>query len=231
MKKAAVFIFIIAMLAPLGGCKKQHPVKVHISPDMKGRVISNIAVFPFTSAVNQTEDPDGKAPRILEKYFFENLSLRKDLKFLTPSTVSLAADRKGLNERMDEFLRQWAVRQEFDMEFFKSLAEVLKCEAFLLGTADLWQKDEADFQENASSATYVGATITLIDAASGEVLFQASDEDYLEGLRTETNDRQLVVGSSGNIYKDMGERMYKAPPFEDVALKVAKALAESFPHN
>jgi hypothetical protein len=51
----------------------------------------------------------------------------------------------------------------------------------------------------------------------------------MEGARTDTGDRSLVTSASGAVYSDLGEKVYRAPPFEDVALKVAKALASSLP--
>jgi hypothetical protein len=94
---------------------------------------------------------------------------------------------------------------------------------------DLWQKDEADILENTTPATYVGATITVLSAQDGSVLFRATDEDYEEGARTETGDRSLVTSGSGAVYADLGAKVHKAPPFEDVVAKVAKSLAASLP--
>lgn len=231
MKKIAVGLLLLAIVFGSLNCQKQHPIKVQIAPAMKSGTVSTIAIFPFTSAVHQTDDPDNVAPRTVEKFFFEQLDLRTDYKFVTPSTVSYAATQQDLAERQEKFLKEWPKTRTPDIEFFAALAEVLKCDALMIGTVDVWQKDEVDFQENASPSTYVGATITVLDVETGDVLFLATDEDYLEGLRSETSDRQLVVGGSGNVYKDMGERMYKAPPFEDVTLKVVKALASSLPRR
>jgi hypothetical protein len=75
----------------------------------------------------------------------------------------------------------------------------------------------------------VGATITILAARDGKVLFQAIDEDYQEGARTETGDRSLVTSGSGAVYADLGARVHKAPPFDGVAAKVAKSLALSLP--
>ncbi|MBI4719941.1 MAG: hypothetical protein HY770_01645 [Chitinivibrionia bacterium] len=231
MKRHAIVLAALMLLVGLCGCQKKHPVAVKAAPAMKEGKIATIAVFPFTSAVHETDDPDKMAPRTVEKMLFEQLGARQDYKFVSPSTVGFAAEKQGLTERENEFLKQWPKSRKPDAEFFSKLAEVLKCDAFMIGTVDQWQKDEVDYQENASPSTYVGATITVLDVNSGEVLFQATDEDYLEGMRTETTDRQLVTGATGNVYKDMGEKMFKAPPFEDVALKVAKALASSLPRR
>lgn len=231
MKKRGIMLAAMALLIGILGCQKKHPVNVRVAPAMKAGKVTTIAIFPFTSAVHETDDPDNVAPRTVEKLLFEQLASRQDYKFVSPSSVGYAAEKQGLTARQEEFLKQWPKSRTPDTEFFSSLAEALKCDAFLVGTVDLWQKDEVDYQENASPSTYVGATITILDVNTGEILFQATDEDYLEGMRTETGDRQLVTGATGNVYKDMGEKLFKAPAFEDVALKVAKALASSLPRR
>jgi hypothetical protein len=231
MRKKLIVLGIVMIFLVTLGCQKKHPVKVRVSPRMKSGAITTIAVFPFTSSVHETDDPDNLAPRMIQKSFLVELDKRADYKFVAPQTISFAVERQGLEKANAEFLKQWPNSQKPDMAFLKSLAQVLKCDAFLIGTVDLWQKDEVDFQENASPATYVGATITVLDAVSGDVLFQASDENYLEGLRSETTDRQLVVGASGNVYKDLDANTFKAPPFEDVVPRVVKALASSLPRR
>jgi hypothetical protein len=231
MKKRGMMMIAMAVLIGFTGCQKKHPVKVRVGPEMKAGKIGTIALFPFTSAVHETDDPDNLAPRTVEKYFFEQLESRTDYKFITPDNVEFAAEKEKLKDREEQFLKSWPKDREPDVEFFSNLAKALNCDAFLIGTVDLWQKDEVDYQENASPSTYVGATITVLDPKNGEILFQASDENYIEGMRTETTDRHLVTGASGNVYKDMGEKLFKAPPFEDVALKVAKALVLSLPRR
>lgn len=228
MRKRLVGVLLLSLaLGPLG-CQKKHPVKVEISPRMQRGEITTIAVFPFTSALFGSEDPEGIAAKTMQKFLLQELDARNEYKFISPNTVSYAAETQGMAERERAFLRKWAKTHQADVGFLSSLAEILKCDGFLVGSVDLWQKDEADFQENATSATYVGATVTILDRGGG-VLFEASDENYMEAVRTEAKNRQVVVGASGNVYKDLDRNLYKAPPFEDVALKVAEALAASLP--
>jgi hypothetical protein len=39
----------------------------------------------------------------------------------------------------------------------------------------------------------------------------------------------LVTSSSGAVYADLGAKTHRAPPFEDVAVKVAAALVSGLP--
>jgi hypothetical protein len=223
-----VTIAVIVVMAVLG-CQKQHPIKVRIDPALQTRNPETIAVFPFLSTLHDAEDPDGIAPATMEQILAAQLESRRDYVFLPPSTVRYAVDLEEMSARYDSFLRDYARTGKADFSFLKPLSEVLKCDAFLIGVVDLWQKDEADAQENTTPATYVGATISILDKTEGKILFRAIDEDYMEGARTETSGRSLVTGASGAVHSDLGAKVHRAPPFEEVALKVIEALVSSIP--
>ncbi len=191
--------------------------------------VEQVAVFSFTSLIHQADDPDGQAPRMLEEYFMPELDKRNDYKFIAPNSVAYAIQSEDLEERTKKFLNDWPISKQADSELLSKLAQRLNCDAFLIPVVDLWQKDEADYQENTTPATYVGATITIVSADNGTVLFEASDEDYIEGARTETDDRSIVRGGSGRVAADYSAKLYRAPPFDGVVQKVVAALALSLP--
>jgi hypothetical protein len=188
-----------------------------------------IAVFPVLSSLHDSEDPDGIALATMQPILTAELNARRDYKFLSPNTVSYAVDLEEMNAPYQNFLKGYAKRAEVDYAFLEPLAEALKCDAFMVAVVDLWQKDEADAQETTTPATYVGATITILDLQEGKILFRATDEDYMEGARTDTADRSLIRGGSGNIASDLGAKVHRAPPFEEVAIKVVNALVTSIP--
>jgi hypothetical protein len=229
--KRALTIVLFVLLAV--SCRKEHPIKVFIDPQFTNpnsvEDVEKIAVMKVASSLHSTEDPDGLAPATLERYLTAALDLRADYKFVAPSTVEYAVTQNEWEERYRTFERSFAMSGKPDVEFLRELAQQLQCDGFLIPVVDLWQKDEADITENTTPATYVGATITILAARDGKVLFQAIDEDYQEGARTETGDRSLVTSGSGAVYADLGARVHKAPPFDGVAAKVAKSLALSLP--
>lgn len=225
--KKVTWIFIISILVI--GCQKKHPVKVYTDPSLKPDAIEKVAVLPFTSMLHHAEDPDGEAPRMLEQFFMPELDTRDDYNFIAPSSVQYALQSLELEDAVAKFLKEWPTSKTPDVKILSAVAERLACDAFLIPVVDLWQKDEADYQENASSATYVGATITLVDARNGTILFEASDEDYSESARTETTDRTVIRGGSGAVKSDFGDKVFKAPPFEGVVRKVVTALVSSIP--
>ncbi len=225
-------LIAVLLLATLASCRsKQHPVEVYVSPSMenKGGPVEKIAMLGTETSLHESEDPDRLAPKMMERLLTQELDQRRDYKFIAPSLVTHVVEQKGWQDRYQKFLRSYAVTDKVDTAFLTELGNELQCDAVLIQVVDLWQKDEVDAQENATPATYVGATVTIIGVKDGAILFRASDEDYVEGARSETGDRSLVTSESGAVYSDLGSRTHKAPPFDDVAIKVAKALASSLP--
>jgi hypothetical protein len=224
---------IVGML--MAGCKSQHPVNVFVNPgfddtgDTGARVVEKIAVMECTSSLNRADDPDNRAPRTMARYLVPALQSRSDYKFIASTTVSYAVEKTSSPDAYARFLRAYAMTDKPDMAFLAPLAAELNCDAFLIPVVDLWQKDEVDITENATPATYVGATITVVSAKDGSILFRCTDEDYIEGAATSTDDRSLVTSSSGAVHADLGAKVHRAPPFEDVAAKVASALVSGLP--
>jgi len=231
----------LLILLALVACQQGHPISVFVAKNFQSLkpgsadelVFGKIAVFPFMSALHHSDDPDGLAPQTMEKFFAPALNERTDYHFISSNTVLYAIEREGWQESYNHFLQTYARsdKPETESEFLKKLANVLQCDAFLVPVVDTWQKDEVDVQENATPATYVGATLTVLDATKkpGTVLFRATDENYEEGARSETAGRTLVRGATGNVRADPGAKSYAAPPFEDVAPEVIRALVRSLP--
>jgi len=226
---AVAVLFVVA-------CQKGHPVSVNVDERMDAMdgdrpLIEKIAVLPFISALNQADDPDGIAPATLEKFFKPALNERNDYTFVSPNTVEFAVEREGWVAEYGKFLEDYPSHPDNpDMEFLGRLAETLKVDAFLVPVVDTWYKDEVDLQESATATTTVGATISIVDARvePGKIIFRATDEDYLEGASSDTADRS-VSRTAGIVRADASGRLYEAPPYEDVAVKVVEALVGSLP--
>ncbi|MDH3217649.1 MAG: hypothetical protein OEN01_15480 [Candidatus Krumholzibacteria bacterium] len=226
MKKYWVLILVVGLTA---GCQKKHPIKVEIDPVMRDGSVQKIAVFPFATAVHHTDDPDGEAPRMMDLLFRHELDTRDDYQFVSPSSVEYALQGEGLMDQAGEFVDNWRNHGQVDREFLKQLSVVLQADAVLIGVVDLWQKDEIDYRETAAPATYVGATVTILRLSDGMRLFEASDEDFLEGAYSEAADRGARRSGSGAVQSDRAASVYKAPEYKEVALKVVRALALSIP--
>ena len=221
---------LVGLVAFVAGCsKKTHPVKVVVDPAFQTGAFDKIAVFPFASALSPSADPSGLAPKTFDQLFRTALDTRNDYQWVAPSSVEYALDREGLKEDAKKFVDDWRQKHQADAEFLAKMGKALQVDGVLIGVVELWQQDEVDARENAAAATYVGATVTIFDVKDGHMLFEAADENMIEGIRGEDRDRQIVRSGSGQIYSDPSGSLFKAPPLDEVAIKVAQALAASIP--
>jgi hypothetical protein len=142
--------------------------------------------------------------------------------------------RGKLGERYAAFKELWATKHEVDKEFLRELKLSLNIEVLLVPHVYLWHKDEADYREGATvSATQVGAMLTLIDMSSGKILWDGTDENTKEAVRSE--DRSIVV--SGGVDRrvagvtGVGHDQYGAPPFDEVAMLVLQSIVGALPER
>jgi hypothetical protein len=230
MKKTLLCVMVCVLAVTLTGCgKKVHPVKVYVDESFSSGGADKIAVFPFSTSITQAADPNRLAPQTFDKLFREELDKRNDYNWVSPGTVQYVLDREELEADAQRFVDEWRQKREANKEFLAKMGQSLQVDGVLIGVVELWQQDEVDPRESAVATTYVGATVTIFDVADGKVLFEASDEDMLEGVRNEDRDSQIIRSGTGQIYADPTGAIYKAPPLDEVAVKVAQALARSIP--
>ncbi len=228
------WIPVLAALALATACQKEHPISVFVDPAFDAasseQAAVKIAVLPVTSSINEADDPDRRAPSVVQSVFLDRLDERNDYKFVAPATVESAAEMGGWADAYREFLRRYPFSDKPDVELLRRIGQSVNCDAVLVVVVDTWDKDEVDYQENGSSTTTVGLTLTVLDARRepGKVLFRATDEDYLESARSEVEGR-TIVRTTGIVRADRESGLYKAPPFEDVVPRVVEALVSSLP--
>ncbi|UCG51591.1 MAG: hypothetical protein JSW58_15620 [Candidatus Latescibacterota bacterium] len=226
MKKVLLCLAIVGLLV---GCKKTHPVQLYVDPAMGEGTVDKIAVFPFSTALHYTADPDRIAPKTFDRMFRDELDQREDYSWVAPGSVKYVLEREDLEEDAKRFIDNWRKNHQADKEFLSKMGTALQVDGVLIGVVELWQQDEVDVREDAAPAAYVGATVTIFDVKDGRLLFEAKDEDFIEGARSEHRDAQIVRSGAGQIYSDPGGSMYKAPELDEVAIKVVKALVNSIP--
>ncbi len=226
-RRAGLLVFAVVVAGIASSCQRQHPIKLKIDPAFETGS-EKIAVFPFLTAIHEADDPDGLAPATMNKYFKPALVGREDYKFISPNTLNYAVEQHDLSAGYRKFVAEYPKSGKADPEFLGALADALRCDAFLIPVVDMWQKDEVDYQENATPSTYVGASIVVVDRTGNKVLFHASDENYIEGAPSEAGDRG-VISSAGRVRSDEGAKTHRAPPYEEVAIMVINALVGSLP--
>lgn len=173
--------------------------------------------------------------RIMDQTLRTLLAERGDYVFLTPTQFKGAVNAARAAEEYERFKKTWMLEHEADVEFLRKIKQSLDVDLVMIPLVYLWYKDEADYREaGTASTTQVGATLSLVDPSTGAVLWEATDENYKEAVRTEGNREQV---SSGGISRrvagvtETGRDMYAAPPFEDVAFMVLESLVGAIPEK
>jgi hypothetical protein len=228
-------VALSALLVCVVGCKPKHPSMVTIDPGFDPNDVGTILVAPFISSVTRAEDPDRDSERLTDKILWEMLSMRADHSFLSPEQMRLAVRRNGLGDAYEQFKLKWITKHEADVDFLRGVKEALNVDLILIPHVYLWFKDEADYREiGTASSTQVGVTMSLVDPSSGLIVWEATDENFKESVRTE-GDRSRVVSAGWDRRVDgvteTGRDMYAAPPFEDVATLVLEVLVGVLPEK
>lgn len=234
MKRAAILLVVAAVLG-LAGCKSQHPASVKVEPDFNPGEHSTILVVPTISMITKGEDPKRESERITNRILWEFVSERYDYKFLSPEQFRMVIAKAGLADRREEFENKWSRDHEVDLDLCRAVKSELNVDLMLVPVVYLWHKDEADYREAAAaSVTQVGMSLSLIDPNNGMVVWEATDENYKESVRSE-GDR--IQASSGGIDRRVsgtsisGSDIYAAPPFDDVTVLVLEALVGAIPER
>ncbi len=234
MKRIIAAIALVSLFA-LAGCKPQHPSKITVDPEFDANRVGSILIAPVVSSISEGVDPKRESERITNRIMLELISKRTDHKFLSSEYFKLSVRKEGLDEAYEKFEHDWITKHEADPAFLARLRGDLDISAILISHVYLWNKDEADYrEEGTASSTSVGATLTLIDFESGKIVWEATDENYKESVRTEGN--RVQVDGGGFVRRvsgvtSTGRDMYSAPPFEDVALLVLQVLVEAIPQR
>ena len=234
MKRIVTAVMLLALAAGMG-CKPQHPSKITVDPEFDANRLGSVLIAPVVSSISEGVDPKRESERVMNRILLELMAERTDHKFLSPEHFKLSLRKEGLDEAYERFKHDWVTKHEADPAFLARIKGDLDISAILIPHVYLWNKDEADYrEEGAASSTSVGATLTLIDFTSGKIVWEATDENYKESVRTEGN--RVQVDGGGFVRRvsgvtSTGRDMYAAPPFEDVAVLVLQVLVDAIPQR
>jgi hypothetical protein len=234
MKRCSIIALMVLLLF-VSGCKPKHPSLVKIDPGFDPNEVGTILVAPFISSISEGEDPNRESEQLMNKLLWELLSTRADQTFLSPEQMRLAVLRNGLTDEYERFKLDWMTKHQADVEFLRKVKEGLNVDLILIPHVYLWFKDEADYREAATaSSTQIGATLSLVDPATGLIVWEATDENFKESVRTEGG-RSLVSAGGWDRRVDgvteTGRDMYAAPPYRDVAILVLEVLVGAIPEK
>lgn len=230
-----IIVLSLSMLLLTVGCNPKHPNKVVIDPEFNPNEVGTILVSPTFSTVTEGEDPNRESEKIVNRILWDLLATRGDHEFLSPVQFTYIVQRSGAAGDLDAFKAEWNKQHKADKEFLRKLKEQINADLLLITHVYLWYKDEADYRvEVASSTTQVGATLSLVDMNTGNVVWEAMDENYKESVRSEGGRVRSTTGGLDRRVEGVtatGRDMYAAPPFEDVATLVLEILVDAIPRR
>lgn len=232
MKRYAL-VPLLCLLVISVGCKSKHPSSVEVNEDLDPNQISMILVAPFVSSITEGEDSDRESEKIMNRKLWEIISKRQDYEFHSPNQFLSYVGRAQATDEYERFQEMWIEEHRVNPEFLKALQRSADYDMLLVPYVYLWWKDETDYREvNTASSTQIGATLTLVDFKTGEIMWDASDENYKESVRSEGD--RVQVSSAGMHRRvagvsESGSDMYAAPPYEDVAILVLQVLVDAIP--
>lgn len=230
MKKLIVLPALLCLLWT--GCKPAHPAKVAMDPAFEPNKVNAVLITPVVTSIGEGQDPKRESQSIVNATLLSYLADRTDYRFVSPEQFKMAIAKGNLASEWAAFKDSWSSRHQMNKEFFQKLHLELTTDAVLVPLVYLWNKDEADYREQATnSLTQVGITLTLIDPMTGTILWEASDENYKEAVRSEDRTTVQSAGIDRRVAgkTELGRDMYAAPPYEDVANLVLKALVDALP--
>ncbi|MBD3179042.1 MAG: hypothetical protein GF417_05285 [Candidatus Latescibacteria bacterium] len=233
MKKITV-LSVAAFLIIVQSCGVKHPSSIKVDPEFEPNDVRRVLVAPVISSVPKGSDPRRQSEILTRRILWENLTARDDYIFISPQQFMITLNREAGPDAFGRFKNAWLEGKGADVELVRLLKKNLEIDTILLPEVYLWFKDEADYREaGAASTTQVGMRIHFVDPLSAKVLWEATDENFMEGVRTE-GDRVEVTGAGGYDRRisgvtATGRDMYSAPPFESVLVTVVEALVGAIP--
>jgi hypothetical protein len=227
-----LFVLSLVLLAFAAGCKPAHPAKVFADPAFEPNQLTGVLLAPTFSSIVEGEDPQRQSERITNKVLVQLLTERGDYTFISAEQFQGAVARGGLGPQYAAFKELWMTKHVVDKQFLQALKVELNVQTLLIPYVYLWHKDEADYREQATnSATQVGMTLTLVDMGTGNILWEVTDQNYKEAVRSENRDYEVSAGITRRVegVTSMGKDMYAAPPYEDVVMMVLQSIIGALP--
>ncbi len=225
-------ITLAAVAVVFSGCGTQavtpKATTVFLAPNYASRTIETVAILPLS---NVTGEPD--AERMLGNAIELQLVDRRDYTFMTVQRLTRSAQASGLTGDLESLQDQWVHTRKFKPEQARKLADELKIDAFLVGTIDKWQKVDLRPEETGTPHTDVGCRVYLMDARTGDRLWEASADRVVKGPYYDPSQENVTqyMDEAGIMRGSGGKpvQTIEAPSIREVADEVAADIVMAIP--
>lgn len=232
MSKTSFFFVLVGLSAMmvllLTGCAAReavHPLSTYIVPDFGARGVKTIALMPFSD--RGTAEPG--SPAVLP--LVEARTLQKTAYvFLSQEETAGRAMRMAAKDQYDRLTAAWKKGDEPGKEDMISLGKAVAAEALLFGEVFSWNKEWVAPNAEGTSQTQVGVRLMLVSTATGERIWEASDEQILKGAYYNPESGiGAHVDKGGMVRQSSTAGVPDPPPYDEVAGRVLDAIFRVFP--
>lgn len=234
MKRALSLCCAIAVAAlAVSGCGtagKMTPKAdtIFLAPDYASRGIGTVALLPMANATGEAD-----AEKILGNALESQLASRTDYEFMTVERLRRKAQTAGLSADLESLQRQWVQAREFKAGLSRKLADGLDIDAFLVGEITKWDKRDLKSQETGYPSSEVSARVHLMEARTGEKLWEATADRIVKGPYHDPTNQEVTqfVDDAGIVRGSGGKpvQTVEAPSIREVADEVAVDIVMAIP--
>jgi len=216
------------MVLVLGGCAAReavHPLSTYVAPDFSSRGIKTIALMPFSDRGTAELGSPTVLPLVEARVFQKTGYL-----FLSQEEIAGRAMKTNVKDQYDRLTATWKKGEEPGKEDVISMGKVIAADALLCGEVFNWSKQWVAANEEGTSQRQVGIKRVLVSAATGEKIWEASDEQTLKSAYySPESGIGTYVDSGGMVRQYSTAGVPDPPPYEEVAGRVLDAIFRVFP--
>jgi hypothetical protein len=232
MRRRTSLLFLVAASAVaalvLFGCAGKeavHPLTSYCVPDFEAKGVKTIGLMPIGDQTNSDVGVPTVLP-LLEK----RAAQEADYLFLSEEEILGRSQKKGLRDTYMSLVSGWKKESTISAEDAVSVGQASGVEALLFAEIFKWNKEWVTQNVEGTSRSQVGIRTVLVGCETGEILWEASDEQIMESaLYSPESGIGTHVDAGGMVRSSSVGGVPDPPPIEEVARRVLEALFRVFP--
>lgn len=201
---------------------------VFLDPGFASMEIATVGILTMANLVGEAD-----AEKVLGSALEGQLVNRKDYEFMTVQRVMRKAQAAGMSADLESLRRQWVHQHTFNAELGRKLSNEIKVDAFLVGEITKWESRDLRAEETGYPLSSVGCTVYLMDARTGNKLWEGKADKEVKGQYWNPADQGITgyVDEAGISRGSGGTpvQIVKAPSIREVADDVAADIVMALP--